>query len=91
MALDTMSDVAYLPPTMTGDDVKTRREQKGWTRTQLAAAVGRSERQIYRYENGESPIDGTAALALEQVLGPSVTVRSQSPRRQSAKRTNGGA
>lgn len=69
---------------MTGPDLKARREKAGMTRTELGAAIGRTERSIYRYENGERPIDGPTAIAIESILGP-VTTRSHSIPRRSAK------
>ena len=51
-------------PAMTPDELKKARLTASLTRTQVAALVGMSERSIYRYENGEYPIDQRTATAL---------------------------
>ena len=75
----------HILPTMTGEEIRAKREAKGWSPAELGEMIGRSQRQIYRYETGESPIDGMVSIALRQVLGEPVTYRAQSPKRKSAK------
>lgn len=76
---------------MTGDELTRMREASGLTRTELGAAIGRTERSIYRYEADERPIDGPTEIALRQALGGRSQSRSQRPPRRSAKPSNGGA
>lgn len=53
---------------MTAAELKREREKAGLTRTQLAAAIGRSERAIYHYECGRTPILQANEMAIRQVL-----------------------
>lgn len=69
---------------MTGEELVRMRVAVGLTRTELGAAIGRTERSIYRYEANERPIDGPTEIALLQALR-SGTFRAQAPRRQSVK------
>lgn len=74
---------------MTGSELTQMREASGLTRTELGAAIGRTERSIYRYEANERPIDGPTEMALRQVL-KSGTFRAQPTRRRSAKSSSNG-
>ena len=53
---------------MTGPELRKRREAAGMSRAQVAAALGLSERQIYRYEDGETEILPMTERALSTVL-----------------------
>jgi DNA-binding XRE family transcriptional regulator len=79
-----MSDAAYYPPTMTAREMKRAREVAGMTRADLASALGLSERQIYRLEDGVSPITKRHELAINSALG---TVRAHSSRPRSASKS----
>lgn len=53
---------------MTGQELRIAREKVGLNRTQLAAALGVSERQVYRYEDGSTEIMLHMQLAIAHVL-----------------------
>jgi transcriptional regulator with XRE-family HTH domain len=71
---------------MTPKELKARREAAGMSRIELAAAIGVSSRQIYRYENGETPILLYMAMALERALREGIGNQTATkPRKRSSK------
>jgi len=53
---------------MLPEELKKAREAAGLSPTQLAALIGMTERMIYRYEGGETPISQRTEMALRQAL-----------------------
>jgi len=53
---------------MTPAQFTTAREQAGITQAELGALLGRSERQVRRWEDGDTPINRALVIAIEQVL-----------------------
>lgn len=49
---------------MTPDELKAWQAEHGVTVAQLAAALGRGERAVYRWRSGEVPIPGSVVLAI---------------------------
>jgi len=60
---------------MSAAELKRERERAGLTRTQLAAAIGRSERIIYHYEAGKVEILQANEMAIRQVLAATLKVK----------------
>lgn len=57
-----------------GEKVKARREQLGWTKTQLADEIGVNRATITKYENGQIKVIGLdKAQELSRVLKISMT------------------
>ena len=54
---------------MQGSEIEAARKALGMNRTQLGAAVGVSERSIYRWERDEVKIPKPAMVVLAQILG----------------------
>lgn len=68
---------------MTPAELKVAREKAGLKQAELAAMIGRNERQIRRYEDGEAPIKGAVEIALTAVLGQAALGKAgaKSPRK----------
>jgi len=53
---------------MTAAELKTKREEIGWTQQKLADLLGVRRVQVTRWETGVAPIDNPTALAIEYVM-----------------------
>lgn len=56
-----------------GQALATHRLERGFSPTQLAAAIGRTAKAISRYESGEYEPKGSTLLRLSEVLGVPVS------------------
>lgn len=56
---------------ITGDDLRTARERRGWTQRELADALGVTFRSIGNWERGEVP--ATREARIRDVLGDDLT------------------
>lgn len=76
---------AYIGCTMTGSELKAMREAAGFSRTQLADAIGRSLRMIYRWEVDGERITVTNQIAIKSVLGTHGAQRAPKAARKASK------
>jgi transcriptional regulator with XRE-family HTH domain len=77
-----MSGPAYIA-LVTPKELRSRREAAGLKQVELAEALGYTERQIRRLEDGDTPIAKRHEVAIESVL--SGKVGAKSPRTATAK------
>lgn len=51
------------------EEIKKLRKQKGLSQTQLAKLLGRSQKLVSKWENGETVPRGANAVALSSLMG----------------------
>jgi len=71
---------------MTPEELTAMREAAGLNRTQLAAAIGKSQRTVERYEAGDSEPDETTQIAILSVLGERGSARAPRAARKSEEK-----
>ncbi len=57
---------------LVGKRLRERREAKGWTPSQLAIAIGVSERRIAKFEAGKESMDAARLFAAARLLNCAV-------------------